>query len=104
METIQTLTDLIVAVKEQNLDKDALEDYRDQMSHIYADMQFEMASIEKSEALFMDSVDLKDMSVAGRIIKWKATALGLRLIVLKRYVIATKEILISLSSSIYSLY
>ncbi len=103
-----TLTELIIAVKEKNLSKDQLEDYRDQMSHLYAEMQMEMADLEKAEAIYMEepSKYYKDMhvSVAQRKIEWKATDDGQRLIVLKRYCLATKELLNSLKSRLYSIY
>jgi hypothetical protein len=98
-----TLTELIVAVKEQNLSKDQLEEYQQQMSEVYAQMQFEMADLEKQEALYMNGKN-EDESVANRKITWKATKEGQRLIVLKRYCIATKTLLNSLKSRLYSIY
>ena len=76
-----TLKDLIVAVKEKNLSKDQLEAYRDQLSSLYADMQLEMADLEKSEALFMDhEQNATDRpSVAQTKINWKATAKGVNI-------------------------
>ena len=99
-----TLKDLILAVKTQNLSKDQLEAYRDQLSGLYADMQIEMAGLEEIEALFMVEPDVKDRSVAERKVLWKARKEGQRLIVLKRYCLATKEILNSLKSRLYSIY
>lgn len=58
------LEDLIIAVKEENLSKDQLENYRDQMSNVYARMQVEMAELEKNEALFLSRRE--DKSVAQR--------------------------------------
>ena len=116
------LHELITAVKEKNLSKDQLEDYRDQMSHLYAEMQLELADIEKEKALFFDSfytvpVILRDVGgdthskmretgVTDISIKrqWQSTAKGLREIVLKRYCLATKELLNSLKSRLYSIY
>lgn len=97
-----TLKELIIAVKEKNLSKDQLEDYRDQMSHLFAEMQIEAAVLEKEEALFMDKTITS--SVAATKIMWKATSSGQRLIVLKRYCLATKELLNSLKSRLYSIY
>ena len=98
-----TLKDLITSVKEKNLNKDQLEDYRDQMSQLFAEMQLEISDIEKEEAIFMNAnADTK--SVAQRKIEWKATEKGQRLIVLKRYCLATKEMLNSLKSRLYSIY
>lgn len=98
-----SLKDLIVAVKEQNLTKEQLEAYRDQMSHLYADMQMELAILEKTGALFLNNKS-EDESVAEWKIRWKATETGQREIVLKRYCLATKELLNSLKSRLYSIY
>ena len=97
------LQELILAVKDQSLNKDQLEDYRNQMSELFAQMQLEMADIEKIEALFMNMKEDRQ-SVADRKIQWKATEEGQRLIVLKRYALATKEMLNSLRSRLYSIY
>lgn len=98
------LKELIISIKEKNLSKDQLEDYRDQMSHLYAEMMLEMAELEKEEALFMEGEFGEKLTVAQRKINWKATISGQRLIVLKRYCLATKELLNSLKSRLYSIY
>ncbi len=98
------LTDLILAVKEKNLSKEQLEDYRTDMSEMFALMMLEMADLEKAEALFMGGAFQLDTSVAQKKIIWKATKEGQRLIVLKRYALATKEMLNSLKSRLYSIY
>ena len=97
------LLELIQAVKEKNLNKDQLEEYRDQMSQLFAQMQMEIADLEKEEAIFMDKAE-EYVSVAAKKIGWKATIPGQRLIVLKRYCLATKEMLNSLKSRLYSIY
>ena len=97
------LIELIQAVREQNLSKDQLEDYRDQLSGLFAQMQLEMAELEKQEGLFMGKKE-QDESVAELKVRWKATHEGQRLIELKRYCLATKELLNSLKSRLYSLY
>jgi hypothetical protein len=97
------LTELILAVKEKNLSKEQLENYRTDMSDIFAQMQLEMAELEKFEALWMDT-KTPEQSVAEIKIKWKASKDGQRLIVLKRYCLATKELLNSLKSRLYSIY
>lgn len=96
-----TINDLIISVKEQNLSKDQLEDYRNQMSVLFSQMQIEMAELEKQEALFMEKTDA---TVARAKVLWKATKEGQRLIVLKRYSLALKEMLNSLKSRLYSIY
>lgn len=82
------LEELILAVKDQSLSKDNLEMYRNQMSELFSQMQMEMADLEKEEALFMNS---QEGTVASKKVAWKATQSGQRLIVLKRYALATKE-------------
>lgn len=96
------LETLILAVKEQKLDKDQLENYHTQISHLFVEMQMEMANLEKEEALFMNAKHPDDSAIARKI-QWKATESGQRLIVLKRYQLATKELLNSLKSRIYQL-
>ena len=101
------LRELITSVKEKNLTKEQLEDYGDQMSELFAEMMLEMADLEKKEALFMENqpklFDDKEISVAMRKIFWKATPSGQRLIMLKRYCLATKEMINSLKSRVYRL-
>lgn len=106
-----TINDLITKIKEKSLTKDQIEDYHAQMSHLYAEMQLEMADLEKAEAIWLDSYNTlvvndkdKSVSVAQKKIEWKATKEGQRLIVLKRYCLATKTLLRSLQSRLYSVY
>ena len=98
-----TLQELIKSVKEENLPKEKLENYRDDLSNLFAEMQLELATIEKYEAMFMNT-KTDEQSVAETKIKWKATEKGQREIMLKRYCLATKELLNSLKSRLYSIY
>lgn len=95
-----TLSELITKVKEKNLSKEELEDYHSQLSSLFAQMMMEMADLEKEEALYMGKK--WEASVAQVKIWWKATESGLRLIMLKRYSLATKELINSLKSRIYT--
>ena len=97
-----TLLDLIQKVKESGLDKTQLEDYHSQISSLFASLMLEMADIEKEEAMFMGKDFGEKMSVADRKVMWKVTEKGQRLIVLKRYQLACKELLNSLKSRIYT--
>lgn len=90
-----------MAVKEKSLSKDQLENYRDEMSQLFAEMQMEMAELEKEEAVYMSD---NEGTVASKKVSWKATEKGQRLIILKRYCLATKELLNSLKSRLYSIY
>lgn len=99
------LEELIKSVREEKLDKEQLENYRNEISNLFAQMQLEMASLEKSEAIFMNDVQPDEhMTVAKAKVLWKATEKGQRLIVLKRYALACKELLNSLKSRLYSIY
>lgn len=96
-----TLLELITKVKDETLSKEDLEKYRDQLSNLFAEMQLEMATLEKEEASFMCDPDVIDRSVAERKVLWKGRKSGQRLITLKRYALATKEMINSLKSRIY---
>lgn len=96
------LRELIEAVKEKSLTKTQIEEYRDDLSNVSAQMFLEMAEIEKLEALFLDSNEEKTDAAKKR--KWAATHKGLRQIELKNYIRATDKILSSLKSRLYSLY
>lgn len=95
-----TLHELIKSVKEKNLSKEQLESYADELSNLYAEITLEVADLEKSEALFMEKFE---STVARAKVVWKATPEGQRLIVLKRYLLAIKELLNSLKSRTYRL-
>lgn len=97
-----TLRDLITKVKENTLSREELEKYGDELSTLFALMCLEAAELEKSEAMFL-STKTKEESVAEKKIFWKATQEGQRLIVLKRYLVATKEMILSLKSRVYRL-
>lgn len=98
-----TLLQLIKDVKEQNLPKDKLEEYRDQMSTLYAEMCLEMSELEKAEALFMGGFD-KEVSNVARKTEWKNTAEGQRIIVLKWHLKALEKLLSSLKNRIFQIY
>ena len=98
------LLELFTAVKEEHLSKDQLEKYRDTLSSLYADMQIEMAGIEKGEAIYFyekTAPDVTDISIKRA---WSASNMGQRKILLSRYLKATEKILSSLKSRLYSQY
>lgn len=100
------LLDLITAVKEQKLSKEDLENYRDQLSYLYADLQLELAELEKARAIKMEELraaypEASEVKLKGN---WQGRPEGQREIVLKRYCLATKEMLNSLKSRLYSVY
>lgn len=96
------LFDLIKAVQEKNLTKTQLEEYRDDLSNLYALLMFEMAELEKKEALFFVESKLATDIAKKRV--WRATTEGQRLIELSRYAKACEKMLSSLKSRIYATY
>jgi hypothetical protein len=97
------LEEAIKKVREENLTKTQLEDYRNQMSSLLAEMQIEASDLEKDEALFMAG-RANEESVIARKVEWKATPAGQRLIVVKRYISATKTLMTSLRDRLYNFY
>lgn len=97
------LSELILAVKEQKLSKDQLENYHSELSNLFAQMKMETAELEKEEALFMYA-KLAEDSVANRKNEWKASQKGQRLIELDNYCLAVRSLLSSIKSRLYNTY
>jgi hypothetical protein len=97
------LIEVLKKVREENLTKEQLEDYFTQLSGLFADLQIEMAELEKEEAIFMAQARDIEISVAQKKIMWKSQVSGQRLIMLKRYSTATNTMLRSLKNRIYAL-
>lgn len=96
-----TFRELITLVKDENLPKEKLEQYRDKIIEVVAEMQMELAELQKSEALFMGAK--KDgQSVADRKIEWKVTPDGLRLIDIKNFLSTGKILIKGLQNRVYS--
>lgn len=105
-----TLKELFEAVREEHLNKTDLENYHTQLSSLYASIHFEMAELEKAEALyFLENKILlnTDKGIKERtdiVIKrmWNGTEKGLRLIELKHYSKGAEKLLSSLKNRIYA--
>jgi len=96
------LLELIKKVNEKNLSKDQLENYRDDLSNLFAQMQFEIAEIRKEKAIyFIEKREKTDKETERR---WQATIRGLREIELSHYCKATEKILSSLKARLYNIY
>ncbi len=98
-----TLLELFKAIKEKDLTKTELEEYRNQMSGLLSEMFLEMADLEKEEAGFLYE-RAENESIISRKVAWKATTAGKHLIVLKRYASATKTMMTSLRDRLYNFY
>jgi hypothetical protein len=97
-----TLTELITKVKEKHLTKDQLENYRDELSGLFAQLMLEMAEIQKEKAIFIENHDAPTDIAKKR--KWAVTPKGQREIELKAYSSATKEMLTSLRNRLFNFY
>jgi hypothetical protein len=97
-----TLRELFEAVKEKHLSKTQLEEYRDELSSLFAAIHLEMADLEKAEALFIVESKLSSDVAKKRV--WNATPQGQRLIELKHYSKGAEKVLSSLKSRLYSVY
>jgi hypothetical protein len=95
--------DALKAVTEKNLTKTQLEEYRDAMSLLLMQLQIECSELEKEEALYLANRPSEE-SIASRKVSWKATVSGQRLIVVKRYISATKTMMTSLRDRLYNFY
>lgn len=100
------LLQLLEAVKDHNLSKTQLEQYRDSMVHLHTQMQLELAEKEKLCATFFIERKVADPEVSDISIKriWKATEAGLREIELNRFIKAVAKEIDSLKSRLYSIY
>jgi 23S rRNA pseudoU1915 N3-methylase RlmH len=96
------LLELIKAVEEKTLPKDKLEEYRDQMSVLFAKFQMELADIKKLKAIYFIEERKKTDKETER--NWQATQKGLREIELSHYSKALEKMLSSLKSRIYETY
>lgn len=94
-----TLPDIIKGVKEQNLQKDQLEDYSSMLDILQAEMELELAEVEKAEAMYLANCEEKTRAGAER--KWYATELGQKEISLKRNIRAISKLASSVKTRIY---
>ena len=94
------------AVKEKNLDKTQLEEYRDDLSNLYASMHLELAGLEKEEAMFFLFAKQKEPTLTDVSVKrgWRAMPEGQRMIQLSHEVKACEKLLSSIKSRIYAQY
>ena len=97
------LEDALKKVREENLDKQQLENYHLALSGLLADMKLEVASLEKEKAIFMAKKE-SGQSVADRKIEWGGTQQGQRLIEMKGKASATITMVGSIKTRLYSIY
>lgn len=94
------LKELFEAVREEHLNKTDLENYHTQLSSLYASIHFEMAELEKAEAIYVLASELETDVAKKRA--WNGTEKGQRLIELKHYSKGAEKLLSSLKNRIYA--
>jgi hypothetical protein len=97
------LTDLLTAVKDENLTLEQIERYRDELVHLHSAMQIELADCEKAEAVYFTDPSKEGASDISIKRSWKSTERGQRQILLNRYVKAVAKEIDSLKSRVYRL-
>lgn len=97
------LQELIEAVREEKLSKDALEAYHTEISYLDNLMRMEIAPIEKDEAKFMGTMEAGE-TVAKMKVLWKKSPAGQRQIELSHYLKVTPKLLQSIKTRLYSIY
>lgn len=90
---------IITGIKEQNLDKFQLENYASMLDVLQAEMELELAEIEKAHALFLAKSEEKSRAGAERI--FDATELGQKEIELKRQLRSVSKLASSVKTRIY---
>lgn len=96
------LTDLMEAIKEPNLTKEALEDLHQRMTNLFAQLQLSLADLEKEEARFYDTCDGISAVAAER--KWDASERGQLLIERKRQDKALSKLLSSVKHRLFNTF
>jgi len=95
----KTIQDIITGIKEQNLTKFQLEEYASMLDVLSAELELELATIEKSEAIFLANCGEKTR--AGATTVWEATESGQKEIELKRNIRAVSKLASSVKTRIY---
>ncbi len=93
------IQDIIKGVKEENLTKDQLENYSSMLDILSAELELELAEIEKAEAMFLAECGEKTRS--GATTKWDSTEFGQKEISLKRNIRAVSKLASSVKTRIY---
>lgn len=93
------IQDIISGIKEGNLTKDQLEDYSSMLDILCAEYELQLADIEKEEAMFLASCEVKTRSGAETI--WSSMPAGQKEIELKRNIRAVSKLASSVKTRIY---
>ena len=94
------ISELILAIKEDNLSKEQLESYHQQLTCLFAEMELKMADLEKEEALYLANCQEPTKANAQR--KFNVTESGLALIELKHKIRAIEKLASSVKHRVYN--
>lgn len=95
------LVDLLTAVKEKNLTKRQIEEYYDDLTHVFSSVCIELAELKKAEAFYF--IEHKAESDVATKRAWRVTSDGQRMLELEAYRTVIPKELASLKNRIYSL-
>ena len=98
-----TLQDLIIAVKEQNLNKDQLEQYHSELCNLKAQLKLEFAELKKKKAIYLLGREAGE-SVISRDISWSASKEGQRKFDIEGYIGATTSTIEGIKARLYNTY
>ena len=90
-------------IKEEELGKVRLEELHTMLSAYLSELSLYRATLEKEEAMFMGGKSQKE-TVANRKVNWKASSSGQKLIGVKGEIEATKPLISSVKSKLYTQY
>lgn len=95
------LRETLAAVKDKNLNKQQIEEYYDDLTHVYSAVCLELAELKKLEAFyFLDHKQETDIATKRA---WRVTKEGQRMLELEAYKTVIPKEIASLKNRIYSL-
>ncbi len=103
---MSNLSEILSAVKEENLSKGQLELYEQKLAALYADYMMRIATLKKARAMYFYAKEQSNPELPDVKIKrvWDATDDGLELIQKEAEVKAVSRVLSSIKSRIYQTY
>lgn len=98
---MNSLKETLQEVKDKNLNKQQIEEYYDDLTHVYSAVCLELAEIKKLEAFyFLDHKQETDIATKRA---WRVTKEGQRMLELEMFKLVIPRELSSLKNRIYSL-
>lgn len=94
------LRELIEAVKDKNLTKPQIEEYYDDLTHVYSKVCLELSDLKKREAFYF--IDHKQDTDIATKRAWRVTPDGQRMLELEAYRTVIPKEIASLKNRIYS--